>query len=156
MLVYLVEDMPEAWARPLSIIPFSFRLGHTYTNFAKRCRRAENRFPAVCNDTIYSKLGELVSFAASKNEFYTDLYPDTISRMCEKLDYRTWQELPIITKKDFKAVSIEKRVSANLKGILVNTGGTSGQPLDFYLDDKAFAREWAHMHHIWKARGYRP
>src|SRR5690606_25906035 len=40
------------------------------------------------------------------------------------------------------------------KGMKVNTGGTSGQPLEFLLDNRAFAREWAHMHYIWKARGY--
>jgi phenylacetate-CoA ligase len=37
----------------------------------------------------------------------------------------------------------------------INTGGTSGQPLEFYIDSKAFAREWAHMHHIWASLGYR-
>src|SRR5690606_39755712 len=36
-----------------------------------------------------------------------------------------------------------------------NTGGTTGQPLDFYLEKTAYAREWAYMHAIWATLGYR-
>jgi phenylacetate-CoA ligase len=38
--------------------------------------------------------------------------------------------------------------------ILVNTGGSQGEPLAFYVDANAFAREWGHMHWIWERRGY--
>ena len=37
----------------------------------------------------------------------------------------------------------------------MNTGGTSGQPLSFYVDHNAWAREWAHMHLIWSQLNYR-
>jgi len=67
-----------------------------------------------------------------------------------------WDLLPIVTKEDMQGVPLDARCARNAKGLKINTGGTSGQPLEFYLDDQAFAREWAHMHHVWKAHGYRP
>jgi phenylacetate-CoA ligase len=48
------------------------------------------------------------------------------------------------------------RIARGAKGQKINTGGTSGEPLEFLVGNDAFAREWAHMHHVWKARGYRP
>src|SRR5690606_13395056 len=65
-----------------------------------------------------------------------------------------WQEIPIVTKQDLQLIALNDRIISGRKGMKINTGGTSGQPLEFYLENRAFAREWAHMHYIWKAHGY--
>ena len=37
----------------------------------------------------------------------------------------------------------------------MNTGGTTGQPMSFYVDKEALGREWAHIHYLWKQYGYK-
>jgi len=39
---------------------------------------------------------------------------------------------------------------------LENTGGSSGEPLNFYVEPSSIPHEWAHMHKIWRRVGYRP
>jgi phenylacetate-CoA ligase len=50
---------------------------------------------------------------------------------------------------------MQDRCVTRERGMKINTGGTSGQPLEFLLDGQMLGREWAHMHFIWASRGYR-
>ena len=63
--------------------------------------------------------------------------------------------VPIVTKSDLRAWSLSRRSSPVAGRFRANTGGTSGQPLEFYLSRRLFAREWAHMHTAWRRLGYR-
>jgi len=71
-------------------------------------------------------------------------------------DADNFAEVPIVTKSEFQCFNLGARVAKGIKGYSINTGGTSGQPLEFKLDSGCYALEWAHMHSIWMARGYRP
>lgn len=68
--------------------------------------------------------------------------------------FEHFQDVPIIAKSDLREFDLDDRSVAAPGRMLANTGGTSGEPLAFYLDRQAFAREWAHMHFIWKRAGY--
>src|SRR5690606_14950610 len=96
------------------------------------------------------------TWAGTNVDFYRNLFDEAgISPQSVK-SWEDWNSVPVITKADLQATPMPQRVAPGMKGMRVNTGGTSGQPLEFLLDNKAFAREWAHMHLIWKARGYHP
>lgn len=57
--------------------------------------------------------------------------------------------IPVVNKAVLQQYGIEER-SSRVKGrALVNTGGSSGQPLGFYIQGSAVAHEWAHMHRAW-------
>jgi len=152
----LVERLPESVGRPLARIPFALRLGPAYLKSCSDIERAERVSAAKLETEVVGQLRALLAYAYRHVEFYRDLYR---ARGIVVEDVRTladWKCLPVVTKADLQAIPLEDRCARGVGGLKVNTGGTSGQPLEFLLDRQAFAREWAHMHRIWKSRGYRP
>lgn len=151
----LAENLPEFVGRPLANVPFALRLGSVYPKMQKEIARTESDNFALLNEQRFMQMRSLLSYACEKIQFYREFYHRkgfSVEEFCSLSD---WERIPIVTKADMQGVPLAARLAHDTKGMKINTGGTSGQPLEFYLDDQAFAREWAHMHHIWKARGYR-
>lgn len=100
---------------------------------------------------VEKKAFEIAFWAKRHHPFYATLYRDiTLQKSFENFSI-----LPIVTKNDLQQVPLEDRSIQQKERYLTNTGGTSGNPLVFFLDRQAFAREWAHMHFIWQHLGYR-
>ena len=99
------------------------------------------------------RLRLVVGKAGSHVPFYRNLYAREGIDPGGIWDLADFRRLPVITKDDLRAASFSDRLYRS--GMELNTGGTSGQPLAFQVERNAFAREWAHMHHLWYARGYR-
>lgn len=150
-----VELLPESAGRPLSRVPFTVRLGHHYARSVGAIRETEARSASDVAQSILSEIRDIVRYVFDYVEFYrqhyqrNDFSPDSLK------SYEDISRIPIVTKADLQSVPPSARCAVGARGMRVNTGGTSGQPLEFLLDKHAFAREWAHMHHIWKTRGYR-
>lgn len=151
----LVENLPRETGFFLSWLPFTLRLGVGYSKSCFEIQRFDKKSVELQQQYTFYRLQKIVWFAYKNIPFYRDIYekyrfnPSCLESMSD------WNRVPIITKSDLQNSSIDHR-SISTKGLnLINTGGTSGQPLEFYLDSNAFAREWAHMHFVWKARGYR-
>ena len=149
-----VERAPPSVGLPLSRVPFSLRLGTKYWSTAKIID-AWGKDPSAISGEYFQKLRSLVIYAFEDIDFYREFYrskgfsPQDLNSMSD------WKTVPIVTKGDLQKASLVSRCSPEAKGMKINTGGTSGQPLEFYLDSGAFAREWAHLHHIWRRHGYR-
>lgn len=152
----LVQNFPEGFGRPLSRVPFTLRLGLTYAAFVRKVGTAEATCVAEREQQVVSELSELLSEVVGGCEFYRDFYQGEGFQPGVIRSFEDWNTVPVVTKADLQSVPKDSRCVTGRKGVKINTGGTSGQPLEFYLDKQAFAREWAHMHFIWKARGYRP
>lgn len=147
----LGEYIPEPAGKALAGVPYSWRLGKEYQRkreqlerFAKLGRREQKAW-------IEKALLPMVNWAKEEHPFYRDVYGHLDLK--EGLDH--FKNVPIIAKDDLQQVPLEKRSILEKGSYLTNTGGSSGSPLVFYLDSKAFAREWAHMHFIWERLGYR-
>lgn len=149
----IAERLPRWVGRLVPFVPFSVRFGSIYP----QTRKLISKFSGKPNEQLRNEwLLERLNLAISKSReipFYCDLYkshsvPETIS------EWSDFQKLPIVSKADLQSADIELRSTIAPDRIPTTTGGTSGQPLKFYLDRNAFAREWAHMHHIWEKVGY--
>ena len=93
---------------------------------------------------------EIFEYAKYNIPFYYDLYKknNILNLKIDSID--DIKKIPIITKEQIRDYS------GNFSGaISLNTGGTSGEPFSFFIDKNAFAREWAHMHHIWRIKKYK-
>ncbi|WP_162899997.1 CoF synthetase [Halomonas sp. JS92-SW72] len=110
----------------------------------------------VVSQYLFQRCVAMVCFAEAEVPFYRNFYRSKGFSSEQIKEWDDWQRVPIVTKADMQNFSLGERCAAKNKGMKINTGGTSGQPLEFYLDSRAFGREWAHMHAIWKAHGYRP
>ena len=128
--------------------PYWLGLGPNYHKQKKRIQAG------IDEQNYFENLFSLVHYAYHKIPFYNKFYkinnfhPQLLK---EKSD---WARVPIIKKQDLKAWQICDR-SVGKKYLQINTGGTSGEPLEFRVPSNAFSYEWAHMHSIWKSRGYK-
>lgn len=147
------ESLPPPVGGLLSCVPFALRLGPAYLRHRQKIAAFEAFSPAEAEAWVVRRLRRIVSKAGRQVPFYRHLYalhgvdPDGIGGIAD------FRRLPVITKDDFRAARFSDRLCK--PGMEINTGGTSGQPLVFQVERNAFAREWAHMHHLWYARGYR-
>ena len=151
-----VENLPEWAGRPLANAPFALRFGRGYIRAQSGIARSERLESAAATNETLQQLQQLIRFVVDQVEFYRAFYRDKGFSISEVQSLADWERVPVVTKADLQNVPLEARTVRGAKGMRINTGGTSGQPLEFYLDRQAFAREWAHMHYLWQAHGYRP
>lgn len=152
----LAEKAPEPLGKCLARLPYPVRLGATYKT-AKRfiADFSELDTTSQC-DWIQRRVVPLVDWAGRQHPFYSEFYQNSRCDITRIHDLADVTDLPIVTREDLQRVPLALRSVSARSRYLTNTGGSSGQPLIFYLDSKAFAREWAHMHFIWERLGYRP
>ncbi|WP_133126224.1 CoF synthetase [Vibrio breoganii] len=102
----------------------------------------------------YIRLKNVLEFAYNNVDFYKYFYDKNNYSPSSFKCLKDFSKVPIVTKSDLKLFEINNRSHIERRVFKVNTGGTSGEPLSFYLDKHAFAREWAYMHYIWSTIGY--
>jgi len=152
-----IKEIVQRYSGLLSLfryVPFSFRLGKTYNLHKKEF--LSYPLKTVCEKEYfhYCKLKDVVCYAYENIEFYRVFYDKKLFHPADFKSLNDFSKVPIITKSDLKEFELLKRSKFSQKAIKINTGGTSGEPLDFFVDEKAFAREWAYMHSIWSKLGY--
>ncbi len=129
-------------------VPYRYKLGSSYSKFSRLIKYYENATPEQKYEYVVPKLNNIVQYAQNNIPFYQKLYGKQQIKIKSLSDF---EKLPIITKSEVR------EYTKNTKGAyLLNTGGSSGEPLSFYVDKNAWAREWAHMHYIWNMVGYKP
>lgn len=148
----IAEHIPYRLGKKIGQIPMPIRLGTAYSKF--------NHLAALSSENDKSTNAlmqqiELILSHSNKNVlFYKDLYkelnfdPNSVKTLVD------FEQIPIITKATLQKYTLEDRSVRHLALKKSNTGGTTGQPLAFYLEKKAYAREWGHMHAIWAKLGY--
>lgn len=147
--------LAEHWAGLLSSVPAFVRIGPGYLRMGRDIVAAERATPEATQRELLGRLQALLEHAYGRVPFYRDFYD---SHGFSPRDLRTlnnWNQVPVVTKQDLQAYSLEARTARGLSGRPANTGGTSGEPLAFLLENDSVSVEWAHMHAIWTARGYR-
>ena len=151
----VAECLPEPLARPLVWVPYSLRLGGEYARSAAALRRpAEQR--GVIEARQLARFREVLNHAVEHVPFYRQHYRRHGFAPGEVRTLADITRVPIVTRADLQDAPLELRCDPARAGRLVRTGGTTGQPLAFRLDRTSVAVEWAHMHHMWRSRGYRP
>lgn len=149
--------LPYCVGAPISLVPYSFRPG-----IAGVYRRRNKEIEYIATATkdqkqayVFERIKKIAAYSYDKIPFYRELYKGANVNPHRFGSFFDLRELPVITKADLQKVPIEYRSSVSKKGILVNTGGSSGQPLDFFIEPSSVGHEWAHMHHIWKSLGFK-
>jgi phenylacetate-CoA ligase len=149
-----VEAIPYQYSKHLVNIPWELRLGKTYKAQKKLIYDMNQWSDTEIIEWQTAKLKSLLRWSYGNIPFYKNLYDKYGYNFENFLDMRDWKDIPIVSKSMLQEYNLSHRASNNIYRKKFNTGGTSGQPLEFYLNRNAFANEWAHMHHIWEARGY--
>lgn len=139
---------------PLRFIPYSVRLGKAYKEHLSLLAWYTTATAIEKENFHYRKLNNIVNHAYRNIPFYKDFYDKKYYNTDSFKSLAHFADVPVITKDDLRAYELCDR-SLLLNGVTkINTGGTSGSPLAFYIDKNTFAREWAYMHFIWGQLGY--
>ena len=112
-----------------------FAIKEAIADFEKIKSISEADFENYVNE----KRKAIVEYHLKNNKSYQDL--------AEKVTVKNWNELPVMTKKDFQK-PLQERLSAGftLRNVYVNkTSGSSGDPFVFAKDKFSHALTWANI-----------
>ncbi|MEX1027728.1 MAG: CoF synthetase [Candidatus Paceibacterota bacterium] len=153
------EKVPRSIGRIAARIPYAWRLGAEFKATQHRIQQIEAAAPDARAEQAGLWLKAVVAHHADKSQ----LYRDHLGEAAQSLGsvngtdaLRRFSSLPVLTKQILQGLLVEQPSSPSNGAMRINTGGTSGNPLSFFVDKNAFAREWAHMHTIWRKLGYHP
>jgi phenylacetate-CoA ligase len=148
----IADHIPYPIGRALGKIPMSLRLGKAYNVFSENSKKiVTSNIQKNCH---FDSLHKILSFSQNNIKFYQDFYKKSDFSPSQFKTIEDISLIPIVNKSDLQKYSLLDRSFAGNSLKKSNTGGTTGQPLNFYLEKSAYAREWAHMHAIWKSMGY--
>ena len=151
-----LTNLPYFIGSPLSHIPYNYRpgMGKVYRrrlNEIEQINQADNEF---IKNFIFEKVKSVAIHANYNIPFYSKLYKSTGVNPSKFRCFNDLTNLPIITKSDLQQVDLVERTFFKDRSYIVNTGGSSGKPLDFYIEPTSIPHEWAHMHTIWGKLGF--
>lgn len=147
----LVDRLPYSVGRRLARLPMDFRLkNYNIQLHSINTKLSTEEFKS----NHASHINKILAHAFNNIPFYKDLYNSENINPVSINTFDDISKLPIVTKLSLQSAPLSDRSIQALALKKSNTGGTTGQPLAFYLDKNAYAREWAHMHAIWSKLGY--
>lgn len=120
-----------------------FNLSLLLKRFPMKKAKEELEKISKINDSDYgvflsSKKNEIANFHLKYNSFYKSLVSN---------EFTSWEDLPILTKKDFQR-PLKERLSLNYseKNVYINkTSGSSGNPFRFAKDKYSHAITWNYI-----------
>lgn len=152
-----LASLPYTIGRLFALIPFKYRpgLGSVYADRKKEIELFENYSNLEKKEEILRKMKAIVEYAYENVPFYTNLYDEMKFHPSELSEFSDIDKIPIINKAMLQKVDLQTRSSSVSGRYIVNTGGSSGKPLSFYITPDSMGHEWAHMHKIWETLGYK-
>lgn len=153
-----LNEIPYPIGKFLSLVPYSLRpgVGRVYRNRRQDIDRVEALSVPERKSYVFERVKTIAVFAYRNIPFYTDLYRSCGVNPEKFSSFDDLKNIPIITKDDLQSVSLEYRSHPVAGQSLVNTGGSSGKPLDLHICPDNVGHEWAHIHHIWQRLGFSP
>lgn len=138
-------------------IPQSIRMGYKYHSFYREyqeqlCLPYEKRL----ENQIY-KLQYIVSYAYTHTKYYRRLFDEYGINVKKIQDFSDIEVIPFLTK-DILKEHMEDMISDCIprnKLLYVMTGGSTGNPLGFYITKETDQRRLAFTWHSWRPWGYK-
>ena len=137
--------------RLIGKVPYSMKLGLSYVIWRRKIKDFEKLSPEIKKEIILKKLNKSLLHARNNIDFYKERFKN-VSLPLNSLE--EYELIPLMNKLDVRAFMLSLEDSKG-RGYQVNTGGSTGVPLELLQDKKIWAREWAFMHSHWYKKGYR-
>lgn len=151
----ILETIPISIGKRLSYIPFNYRLGNSYNAHKKNINFIEKSDIKEKKYKIFWNFRNILEYCINTIPFYKEYYKLNNFSLNNFKTFDDIQNIPIINKKILNNYQLNLRTNKKKALGLFNTGGTSGNPLSFYLENSYYSKEWAHMHNIWGILGYK-
>ncbi|MBW9203920.1 hypothetical protein EVD33_13485 [Bacteroidales bacterium SW292] len=151
-------QLPIWMGQMLSNIPYSIRpiVGKYYRIRKKEIKQFDEFSIEEKQKFIFDRVYNIVKYSLEHIPFYQKFYGDQgFSLDCIK-SFADIKKIPVINKSILLQYSLEERSNENEPHFTVNTGGSSGQTLSFYVQPSSIGNEWAHIHNMWSKIGFHP
>lgn len=151
-----LQAIPFPVGVALSNVPYSWRPGYGRLYRVRRLQIKE--FDGFSEEAqrqfVLQRMKIIVEHAWNNVEFYRHYYEKQGFHPEQLRHFNDLSRIPVVSKKALVQWDLEKRSYASVGRYLVNTGGSSGSTLAFYVQPSAISHEWAHVHHAWSHLGY--
>lgn len=152
-----LTQLPLCIGKPISHIPYRYRpgLSNVYKEREVEIDHLELTNVKQRKSFAFERLKSIAVYASQHIPFYTELYRANDVQPDKFRSFADLCNLPIITKEDLQSVALDERSCRTKGSSLVNTGGSTGKPLELYIEPTSVGHEWAHMHRIWGQLGFK-
>ncbi len=144
----IFEKLPYSLSRLYVYIPYRFRLGNAYTHYRNEIVKSDQLTSNELMQNVIDNFDKIFQHA-KKFELYSKKYKKAGVFDLTITSLNDIKKVPVLNKSEIRS-SLDQFTGPYLQ----NTGGTTGNPMAFYVDKDAWSREGAHMHHIWERVGY--
>lgn len=147
------KSSPNFLQKLFSEIPLEIRMGRSFRETRRMLRNTRNMNREDLQALQERELENVLNHAVRTVPAYSDIEFKKETPALEKLS-----EFPVITKEEIQArpdqfISTEVPTHQTYQ---VSTGGTSGNQLEFVLDNQTWGTEWAFIMDLWERVGYKP
>jgi phenylacetate-CoA ligase len=148
------------WVKRLSApliatLPLRLRLGPTYWRQRQAIIASQGNATFVAQYRRL-RLSRIVDACVKGSPYYRAAFKSALGGIPdpEDFDLADLNRLPVLTKDDMRR-DAERLLTVPRSWVdLVSTGGSSGNPVEFFLDKDRSPTEWAFVNHIWSSAGY--
>lgn len=150
--------LPIWLGQTLSAIPYSARpmVGSVYKQRRREIEAYEQSSSAWRQEFIFKRMRAIVEYALKNIPFYQDYYSKQKFHLSDLRSYDDIAKIPIVDKQTLLNYTLQERSNENVPKFRVNTGGSSGYTLTFYVQPSSIGHEWSHIHAMWGKMGFKP
>ncbi len=142
----------------LSFVPLPWILGREFRTNYQFAQQADRWDAEQVREYQLQQLKRVLTLAWEKTEFYRESFQSVGFEPGDFRNLSDLQKLPRIDKtvvrENWERMLTKPITSPGVS--LVTTGGTSGEPMRFYMSSSRHAPEFAHLTAAWGRVGYRP
>lgn len=151
-------QLPIWFGQILANIPYSSRpiVGKVYKERLQEIYFYEHCSLEQKQAFIFSRMRTIVEYAIQNIPFYRKYYADQNFSLEDLKSFEDIVKIPIIDKQILLKYALQERSNESEPKFLVNTGGSSGYTLTFYVQPSSIGNEWAHIHTMWGKMGFKP
>ena len=137
-------------------IPYSWRpiVGRVYSKRLHQIKQFEILSVEERKRVIFQQMYDLVRYSIEKVPFYKQFYEKQGFSLDQLKTYDDLIRIPVVSKAELMGCELLERSNPNLEKMLVNTGGSSGKTLSFYIEPDAIGHEQAHGQYMWRELGF--
>lgn len=139
-------------------IPSGLRLGRAYSDTRALIARAR-RDPGFARREQKARLLRVIEIARAQSPYYRELFDGIFGSAASAEDIvrpENWARIPILTTPIIRREVLRLCTKPASELDPVTTGGTSGQPVPFYLDKGRSPIEYAYVMDLWTRAGCGP
>lgn len=148
------EFLKSAWGK----VPPRLRFGHSYGSTMKLVKRTEFWTAEEHRAWQFKALIKLLQYARANVPYYRRFFRLHRIRPEEFRSLDDLNRIPLLTKDNLRD-NLDQMLSRRSRPwarYITHTGGTTGRPVGFFLDNDSYGREHAFMFSQWKRVGYAP